>query len=105
MYINLLIPFQDQETDRPAVSQPKTPDRTVQETREWIATKIFTAGPESVLGRHFTYVLIEREQREDEAQPPPADKQVIGYVGINQVYPSPEIGFQFILIIGARGMR
>lgn len=58
-----------------------------------MATKIFTAGPESVLGRHLTYVLIEREQREDEAQPPPADKQVVGYVGINQVYPSPEIGY------------
>jgi RimJ/RimL family protein N-acetyltransferase len=58
-----------------------------------MATKIFTAGPESILGHHFTYVLIERERWVDEAQPPPADKQVIGYVGINQVYPSPEIGY------------
>ncbi|KAF7114193.1 hypothetical protein CNMCM5793_007771 [Aspergillus hiratsukae] len=78
------------ETNR---SHPKTPHRTVQETREWMATKTFTAGPESVLGRHFTYVLIECERWEDEAQPPPADKRVIGYIGINQVYPSPEIGY------------
>ncbi|RHZ70174.1 hypothetical protein CDV55_105028 [Aspergillus turcosus] len=81
---------------RPEVARtnhPKTPHRTVQETREWMATKIFTAGPESVLGRHFTFVLIEWERGDDEAQPPPADKQVIGYVGINQVYPSPEIGY------------
>ncbi|GFG08347.1 hypothetical protein IFM61392_05319 [Aspergillus lentulus] len=81
---------------RPEVARtnyPKVPHRTVQETREWMATKIFTAGPESVLGRHFTYVLIERELLENEAQPPAADKQVIGYMCINQVYPSPEIGY------------
>ncbi|GFF83547.1 uncharacterized N-acetyltransferase YoaA [Aspergillus udagawae] len=81
---------------RPEVARmnyPKTPHRTVQETRVWMATKIFTAGPESVLGRHFTYVLIEREQWEDEIQPPPAEKQVIGYMSINQIYPSPEIGY------------
>ncbi|GIJ86625.1 hypothetical protein Asppvi_005516 [Aspergillus pseudoviridinutans] len=81
---------------RPEVARtnyPKTPHRTVQETREWMATKIFKEGPESVLGRRFTYVLIEREQWEDESQPPPADKQVIGYMGINQIYPSPEIGY------------
>ncbi|RHZ66757.1 GNAT family N-acetyltransferase [Aspergillus thermomutatus] len=74
-------------------NHPKTPHRTVQETREWMATKIFTAGPENVLGRHFTYVLIECERSEDEPQPPPADKRVIGYIGINAVYPSPEIGY------------
>jgi RimJ/RimL family protein N-acetyltransferase len=58
-----------------------------------MATKIFTAGPESVLGRHFAYVLTERAQREDESQPPPADKRVIGYMSVNQVHPSPEIGY------------
>lgn len=58
-----------------------------------MTTKIFTAGPESVLGRHLTYVLIERELLENETQSPPADKQVIGYMSINQVYPSPEIGY------------
>lgn len=65
------------------VSHPKIPHRTVRETREWMTTKIFTAGPESVLGRHLTYVLIERELLENETQSPPADKQVIGYMSIN----------------------
>ncbi|KAH1570549.1 hypothetical protein KXX17_000866 [Aspergillus fumigatus] len=81
---------------RPEVARtnhPKIPHRTVRETREWMTTKIFTAGPESVLGRHLTYVLIERELLENETQSPPADKQVIGYMSINQVYPSPEIGY------------
>ncbi|KAF7157622.1 hypothetical protein CNMCM5623_001996 [Aspergillus felis] len=81
---------------RPEVARtndPKIPHRTVQETREWMATKIFKEGPEGVLGRRFTYVLIEREQWEGGSQPPPADKQVIGYMGINQIYPSPEVGY------------
>lgn len=41
-----------------------------------MTTKIFTAGPESVLGRHLTYVLIERELLENETQSPPRQPQL-----------------------------
>ena len=58
-----------------------------------MATKIFTAGPENLIGGHFTYVLIERGQSESEIERLLAGGRVIGYVGINEVYPSPEIGY------------
>jgi RimJ/RimL family protein N-acetyltransferase len=69
-------------------SHPKTPHQSVAETRSWIATKIFAEGSvEHLIGRHFTYVLVENKDRDHH------DGRVIGYVGINEVYPSPEIGY------------
>jgi RimJ/RimL family protein N-acetyltransferase len=63
-----------------------------------MATKIFGEGSaEHLIGRHFTYVLIEnttdRDYHHDAQQPPLCEARVIGYVGINEVYPSPEIGY------------
>jgi RimJ/RimL family protein N-acetyltransferase len=63
-----------------------------------MATKIFGEGSaEHLIGRHFTYVLIENtadRDHHDDAEPPLGDdSRVIGYVGINEVYPSPEIGY------------
>ncbi|KAL5364939.1 GNAT domain-containing protein [Aspergillus floccosus] len=99
----LLRPLADSDAEdlfairsRPEVARtnyPKTPHQSVQETREWMASKIFTAGPENLIGRHFTYVLIERGQSESDIERLLAGGQVIGYVGINEVYPSPEIGY------------
>ncbi|KAL3444605.1 putative GNAT family acetyltransferase [Aspergillus insuetus] len=69
-------------------NHPKTPHQSVAETREWMATKIFGEGSaEHLIGRHFTYVLIENKGRDHQ------DGRVVGYVGINEVYPSPEIGY------------
>ncbi|KAJ0419736.1 GNAT domain-containing protein [Aspergillus carlsbadensis] len=80
---------------RPEVAKtnhPKTPHQSVAETREWMATKIFAEGAEHLIRRHFTYVLIENKGLGHDAQPL-SDGRVIGYVGINEVYPSPEIGY------------
>ncbi|KAL2830419.1 GNAT domain-containing protein [Aspergillus pseudoustus] len=75
-------------------NHPKTPHRSVAETREWMATKIFVEGAEHLIGRHFTYILIEIKDRDHhDDQPRSGDGRVIGYVGINEVYPSPEIGY------------
>ncbi|KAF9887358.1 hypothetical protein FE257_010353 [Aspergillus nanangensis] len=99
----LLRPLADSDAEdlfairsRPEVAMtnhPKTPHQSIQETREWMATKIFTEGPDRILGRHFTYVLLEHEGVEHETQNLRADGKVIGYVGINEVSPSPEIGY------------
>ncbi|KAL3493961.1 GNAT domain-containing protein [Aspergillus germanicus] len=104
----LLRPLADSDAEdlfairsRPEVAKtnhPKTPHQSVAETREWMATKIFGEGSaDHLIGRHFTYVLIEnttdRENHHDAQQPPLGDGRVIGYVGINEVYPSPEIGY------------
>ncbi|EAU37348.1 predicted protein [Aspergillus terreus NIH2624] len=99
----LLRPLADSDADdlfairsRPEVARtnyPKTPHQSVQETREWMATKIFTEGPEDMIGRHFTYVLTEHGQSEPETERLLTGGRVIGYVGINEVYPSPEIGY------------
>lgn len=58
-----------------------------------MATKIFTEGAEHLLGRHFTYVLVEREKSEHDSPSPPTEGRAIGYVSINEVSPSPEIGY------------
>ncbi|KAL4892184.1 GNAT domain-containing protein [Aspergillus ambiguus] len=72
---------------------PKTPHQSVQETREWMETKTFTEGPKSIIGRHFTYVVIENGASDNNTQRATVDSKVIGYISINQVYPSPEIGY------------
>jgi RimJ/RimL family protein N-acetyltransferase len=68
------------------VSYPKEPFKSIEETREWMSTKVFSAGPSDVLGRSFNYAIVDKSA-------PGTHERVIGYVSINQVDPFPEIGY------------
>ncbi|KAJ5135650.1 uncharacterized protein N7515_004928 [Penicillium bovifimosum] len=73
---------------RPEVAEmndPKTPFQSIEETREWMATKVFTSGPADVIGRSFYYAILDKSI--------PRAEQLVGYISINQVDPFPEIGF------------
>lgn len=66
-------------------SWPKEPFKSIEETREWMSTKIFTEGPADVLGRSFNYAIVDKSGSDPQ--------RVIGSLSINQVHPFPEIGY------------
>ncbi|CAG7915912.1 unnamed protein product [Penicillium olsonii] len=68
-----------------AMNWPKEPFKSIEQTRAWLSTKIFTAGPPDVIGRSFNYAIIDKSS--------PNPQRVIGYLSINQVAPYPEIGY------------
>lgn len=66
-------------------SYPKEPFKSIEETREWMSTKVFSAGPSDIMGRSFNYAIVDK--------PLAVPQRVIGYMSINQVEPVPEIGY------------
>ncbi|KXG46443.1 Acyl-CoA N-acyltransferase [Penicillium griseofulvum] len=74
---------------RPEVAEmnhPKTPFKSIEETREWMATKVFSSGPSDIIGRSFNYAIVDKSI-------PETEERVIGSLSINQVDPYPEIGY------------
>ncbi|KAK4861666.1 hypothetical protein LT330_003701 [Penicillium expansum] len=74
---------------RPEVAEmnhPKTPFKSIEETREWMATKVFTSGPSDIIGRSFNYAIVDKSI-------PETEERVVGSLSINQVDPFPEIGY------------
>ncbi|CAG8908367.1 unnamed protein product [Penicillium egyptiacum] len=74
---------------RPEVAEmnhPKTPFKSIEETREWMATKVFTSGPPDIIGRSFNYAIVDKSI-------PETEERVVGSLSINQVDPFPEIGY------------
>ncbi|CAI7627884.1 unnamed protein product [Penicillium glandicola] len=74
---------------RPEVAEmnnPNTPFRSIEETREWMATKVFKSGPPDIIGRSFNYAIVDKSI-------PETEEQVVGSLSINQVDPFPEIGY------------
>ena len=67
-------------------SHPKEPFKSIGETREWMSTKVFSAGPSDVIGRSFNYAIVDKSI-------PGTQQRVIGSLSINQVDPYPEIGY------------
>ncbi|KAJ5649850.1 N-acetyltransferase GNAT family [Penicillium longicatenatum] len=94
----LLRPVKDRDTTalfavraRPEVAKtnyPKTPFQSIEQTKEWLSSKIFKA-PASVIGRSFVYSIVDKSI-------PDTEEQVIGYMGINAVDPCPEIGYSLL---------
>ncbi|KAJ5913296.1 N-acetyltransferase GNAT family [Penicillium tannophilum] len=94
----LLRPVEDRDTAalfavraRPEVAKtnhPKTPFQSIEQTKEWLSSKIFKA-PASVIGRSFVYSIVDKSI-------PNTEEQVIGYMGINAVDPCPEIGYSLL---------
>ncbi|EAW12361.1 GNAT family N-acetyltransferase [Aspergillus clavatus NRRL 1] len=76
-----------------AMNHPKTPHQSIQDTREWMASKIFTEGPEDILGGSFAYAIIERGCSGTASEASPSDGRVIGAVYLNELVPCPEIGY------------
>jgi RimJ/RimL family protein N-acetyltransferase len=72
---------------RKLFSHPKTPFKSISQTREWVSSKIFTSGNSDVLGRSFNYAICDKSQ---------AEQPLIGYVSINEVVPAPEIGYSLL---------
>lgn len=72
-------------TDKP--SHPKTPFSSIEQTREWVTSKIFTSGNSDVMGRSFNYAILDKSLPET---------PLIGYVSINEVMPCPEIGYSLL---------
>ncbi|KAJ5794012.1 hypothetical protein N7457_000611 [Penicillium paradoxum] len=69
-----------------AMNHPRTPFKSIAETRAWMATKAFTSGPPDVIGRSFNYAILDKSI-------PETKERVIGSLSINQVDPYPEIGY------------
>jgi ribosomal-protein-alanine N-acetyltransferase len=67
-------------------SHPKEPFKSIEETREWMSTKVFSAGPSDVLGRTFNYAIVDKSTSG-------IQQRIIGSLSINQVDPYPEIGY------------
>ncbi|KAJ5107805.1 N-acetyltransferase GNAT family [Penicillium angulare] len=76
---------------RPEVAKtnyPKTPFKSIEETKEWLASKIFE-GSDEVNGRSFNYSIVDKSI-------PESEEQVIGYVSVNSLNPCPDIGYSYI---------
>lgn len=68
------------------ISHPKTPHKSIDETREWMATKVFTSGPSDIIGRSFHYAIVDKSI-------PETEERVVGSLSVSQVDPFPEIGY------------
>ncbi|OQD89714.1 hypothetical protein PENANT_c002G08735 [Penicillium antarcticum] len=71
------------------MNHPKIPFKSVEETRKWMSTKVFTQGPSDVIGRSFNYAILNKSI-------PESQEQIIGSVSINAVHPFPEIGYALL---------
>ncbi|KAJ5950335.1 uncharacterized protein N7479_008748 [Penicillium vulpinum] len=74
---------------RPEVAEmnsPNIPFKSIEETREWMATKVFRNGPPDIIGRSFNYAIVDKSI-------PETEERVVGSLSINQVDPFPEIGY------------
>ncbi|KAJ5360790.1 hypothetical protein N7517_009981 [Penicillium concentricum] len=74
---------------RPEVAEmnsPKIPFKSIEETREWMATKVFKSGPSDIIGRSFNYAIVDKSI-------PETEERVVGSISFNQVDPFPEIGY------------
>ncbi|KAJ5902820.1 N-acetyltransferase GNAT family [Penicillium taxi] len=67
---------------------PKEPFLSLEQTRKWWAAKVFTK-PAAYIGRSFGFVIVDKAI-------PVTEEQVIGYVCIHVVEPSPEIGYSLL---------
>ncbi|CEO59580.1 hypothetical protein PMG11_04253 [Penicillium brasilianum] len=77
---------------RPEVAKtnyPKEPFRSIEETREWMSSKIFLKGPADIIGRSFNFAILDKSILEPEAQ-------LIGYISVNTLDPCPEIGYSLL---------
>lgn len=73
----------------PASSHPKEPFKSLDETREWLSTKIFKIGPSDVVGHSFNLAILQKAT-------PRTNERLIGYVSINTLDPSPEVGYSLL---------
>ncbi|KAJ5947459.1 Acyl-CoA N-acyltransferase [Penicillium verhagenii] len=69
-------------------SHPKEPFQSIEQTKKWMASKIFTS-PAMVMNCSFFYAIVDKSITDTE-------RQVIGYMSINSVDPSPEIGYSIL---------
>ncbi|KAF3398018.1 hypothetical protein F1880_006502 [Penicillium rolfsii] len=77
---------------RPEVAKtnhPKEPFKSLQETREWMSSKVFLQGPADIIGRSFNFAILDKSI-------PESKEQLIGYVSVNTLDPCPEIGYSLL---------
>ncbi|KAK2743549.1 hypothetical protein FQN57_004847 [Myotisia sp. PD_48] len=74
-------------------SYPYNPNPTIDETKSWIRSKIFTA-PDLAAGRCYHFAIIQRDD---------PSERVIGAVGVNQVLPVPNVGYGVHLEFNGKG--
>jgi RimJ/RimL family protein N-acetyltransferase len=63
--------------------------KSIEETRQWMSTKVFTQGPADVIGRSFHYAILDKSIQKSQ-------EQLIGSVSISAVDPFPEIGYALL---------
>lgn len=71
------------------ISHPKEPFKSIEQTREWMSSKVFLKGPADIIGRSFNYAILDKSISEPE-------EQLIGYVSVNTLDPCPEIGYSLL---------
>lgn len=54
-----------------------------------MSSKIFVKGPADILGRSFSFAILDKSIS-------PAENQLIGYVSVNTLDPCPEIGYSLL---------
>ena len=80
--------------DRP--SYPKEPFKSIEQTRAWMSSKVFLKGPEDIIGRSFSFAILDKSI-------PPSEEQLIGYVSVNALEPCPEIGYSLLPELWGKG--
>lgn len=70
-------------------SYPKEPFKSVEQTREWMLSKVFLEGPADIIGRSFNFAILDKSI-------PKSEEQLIGYVSVNTLDPCPEIGYSLL---------
>lgn len=70
-------------------SYPKEPFKSIEQTREWMSSKVFLKGPEDIIGRSFNFAILDKSI-------PPSEEQLVGYVSVNTLEPCPEIGYSLL---------
>ncbi|PGH06966.1 hypothetical protein GX51_02004 [Blastomyces parvus] len=77
---------------RPEVAtynHPKEPSKSIEQTREWMAFKVYKDGPPDTVGRSFNFAILDKSI-------PETQEQLIGYVSVNFLVPCPEIGYSLL---------
>jgi RimJ/RimL family protein N-acetyltransferase len=70
-------------------SYPKEPFKSIEQTREWMSSKVFLEGPADIIGRSFNFAILDKSI-------PETEEQLIGYVSVNTLDPCPEIGYSLL---------
>ncbi|OJD19498.1 hypothetical protein AJ78_00567 [Emergomyces pasteurianus Ep9510] len=72
-----------------AYNHPKSLSKSIEQTREWMAFKVYKQGPPDIVGRSFNFAILDKSI-------PETQERLIGWVSVNMIVPCPEVGFSLL---------